>query len=171
MAGDMLFCPLTDSVPRHGNGYPHKGTVSDTRFSETLFGPRRVFHNFLNFTHWWTNYPEKADSFWKLMSSDGNGAWQNIIGHFVLSLIVTVVGCCILPKPLWIFCAGTFVNIFHEYVAEGCYVDPSFIDLWMDQTGLLLGMAVYLLFVRLKTRRVNKTVSLEKRSGEDNIQI
>ena len=43
------------------------------------------------------------------------------------------------------FSCGTALNIFHEYVAEGQYVGPSFIDLWLNQIGLLLAMLGYFL--------------------------
>jgi hypothetical protein len=156
MIGDLLFSISTDSVPRGGNGYNHKTSVSNTRFEDTLFGSKRVLHNFLNFLHWWVAWPENAASFWKLMSSDGNSAIQNIFGHFVLGTLITIAACAIFPKPIWIFCAGTIVNIFHEYVAEGCYVDPSFIDLWLDQSALVLGIAIFFLF-----RSVNATKKQE----------
>jgi len=50
--------------------------------------------------------------------------------------------------PLFVGALGTGMNVFHEYVAEGQYCDPSFIDLWLGQVGLLAGIALFIYLQR-----------------------
>jgi len=94
-----------------------------------------------------------------MQASDGNSFANNFCWHFIGSLALSALGLWLSRSLPWVFVCGTVVNVFHEYVAEGQYVDPSFIDLWLDQLGLLLAMLGYFLIrhrgaITLGVRRV-----------------
>ena len=100
--------------------------------------------NFRHFCHWWLACPPhvKAKPA-KLLSSDGNRLSTNLAGHFGGSLVLSLAALFLVPRPVLILLLGSGMNIFHEYVAEGQYVDPSFVDLWLDQLGLFLAVAFF----------------------------
>ena len=153
-AADFVVAPLTDSLS--GRGYAHRVTGLDASDPDygALRGYRRVKFNFRHFFHWWVAWPSGADADpVRLLSSDGNSVFHNLVGHFGGSLAASLLGMLIVPRALLIIALGTLMNVFHEYVAEGRYVDPSFVDLWLDQLGLFLAIAVFVLVVRWKSRR------------------
>jgi len=144
---DFFIMPAGDSYAAKGKGYRHGNTVLDTTdpYYQTLRGPGRVIFNFRNFLHWWTACPSGVGmSPIKILESDGNSIVQNVIGHFVLSFILSLIAVLLVPRPILICLLGTFMNIFHEYVSEGQYVDPSFVDLWLDQLGLFFAIILFL---------------------------
>ncbi len=161
ITGSLLLCildffaaPQTDPFAAKGNGYRHHIAglpVSDPDFA-VLRGWRRVRLNFRHFFVFWMDWPEKADSFTSFIRSDGNSFANNFYGHFLGSVILSLLGLWLSGSLIAVGICGTVVNIFHEYVAEGQYVDPSFIDLWLDQLGLLLAMAAFACLRQIRRR-------------------
>lgn len=160
---DFIVMPLTDSSARSGRGYKHHSLTmgaTDPDYYE-LRGYHRVIFNFKHFFHWWIAWPENCGlSPVKLLGSDGNSALQNFFGHFVLGTILTLLFIWFIPQPVTIFILGSLVNIFHEYIGEGQYVDPSFIDLWLGQLAILSGIICYycliLIFYRQNYKKNKK---------------
>ena len=149
---DFFCVPLTDIYPTERKGYQHStGAFSTDPYYDVLYGSGRVVFNFRHFGHWWTAWPlSKGLSPMKLVVSDGNSMVQNVGGHFVLSFILSLIAIFLVPRPVLVCALGTFMNIFHEYITEGHYCDPSFIDLWLSQLGLVLAIAFWLCAKRRK---------------------
>jgi len=141
-ASDFVLSPLTDPHAAAGRGYGHHVEAldpSDPHYGE-LRGWKRVRLNFRHFHIFWTHYPpNRQGGFRGFIASDGNSFANNFCGHFLGSIVLSALGLWLSHSLLWVFVCGTAVNIFHEYVAEGQYVDPSFIDLWLDQLGQPVG--------------------------------
>lgn len=146
---DVIQAPLTDRLARAGSGYPHQLTFApDATFVGELRSWKRVAFNFLHFGTWWFRYPGQEDG-WSLgavLKSDGNTVATNVVGHLIVGYVLALVGLGILPAPRLIFALGTGFNIFQEYVAEGVYVDPSFIDLWLGEIALVLALITHALW-------------------------
>ncbi len=155
---DFFIMPLCDPLAAQQKGYRHHNTVLDTtadNYYWTFRGFGRVIFNFRHFLHWWTAWPaSKGLSLTKLLVSDGNSIFTNVFGHFVLSFILAFIAIYLVPKPVLVCTLGTLMNIFHEYVAEGQYVDPSFIDLWLDQIGLILAIILFICIHRNGRTRI-----------------
>jgi len=154
-AADFVIAPATDRRAAGGRGYGHHARVpyrNDPAYG-ALRGHRRVMFNFRHFCHWWTAWPAGTGlSPMALVTSDGNVFTTNFFGHFVVSFVLCLLGLVVVRRILPVAVAGTAINIFHEYVSEGQYADPSFIDLWLDQLGLLLAVIV---FVAVRRSRKN----------------
>jgi len=153
VAGSLLICaldfvvaPRTDARAAAGEGYGHHVPgldAEDPDYGE-LRGWRRVWFNFRHFHLFWVQRPPNSQGgLTGLLASDGNSFANNFCWHFLGSLVLSALGLWLSRSLPWVFVCGTVVNVFHEYVAEGQYVDPSFIDLWLDQVGLLLAMLGY----------------------------
>ena len=147
---DFVLAPRTDPHAAQGRGYGHRVTTPQGPGHDASRGFPRVAFNFRHFFHWWLAYPPQCRAApGKLLSSDGNSLTTNLAGHLGGSFALSLAGVFLAPRPAIILILGTGVNIFHEYVAEGQYADPSFVDLWLDQLGLALAV---LLFVALRRR-------------------
>ena len=120
----------------------------------------RVGFNFQNFGAFWNparpcglswsehftaerSFTEGIDG---LITCDGNTLATNLLGQLLTGTIVTVVGILSM-WPHWEFAwgysafVGQLLNIWHQFVASGRFVDPSWVDLWLFTVGLLLGCA------------------------------
>ena len=159
---DFYGAPLTDPHAQAGNGYRHhvEGLDRSNSDFEVMRGWRRVRLNFKHFFLFWLDFPTNwKGSFVGLVTSDGNSFANNFYGHFIGSVIFSAAGLWLSRSLLWVGICGTLVNICHEYVAEGQYVDPSFIDLWLDQFGLFLAMGGFALIQLIAIRKTSKTDS------------
>jgi len=144
-AADFVLAPRTDPHAAQGHGYGHRATTPEAPGDDALRGFPRVAFNFRHFCHWWLAFPPHARAKpAKLLSSDGNRWTHNLAGHFGGSLVLSLAALFLVPRPVLILLLGTGMNIFHEYVAEGQYVDPSFVDLWLDQLGLFLAVVFFI---------------------------
>lgn len=155
-SADVHLVRRTDAVPARGAGYAHHSAepclTVDPDYS-VLFGAHRVRFNFRHFAVWWINWPAGVGTDLRaILSSDGNHLSQNLVGHLIGSMILVLLALWLVPRPLFIAALGTLINVFHEYVAEGWYADPSFVDLWLDQLGLVLALILWigLRFLRLR---------------------
>lgn len=152
---DFAVAPLTDPHAASGAGYGHRPSSPAGPDSGALRGYLRVRYNFRHFTHWWCAHPGWRGGWRGVVSSDGNSALTNLGGHLGGSFLLSLAGLWLVPWPWLILAAGTALNIFHELVAEGQYVDPSFVDLWLDQAGLLLALGLFALLRRWPARAVS----------------
>jgi len=141
---DLIWCPLTDKVPRHGKGYgSHRR--SEGVAPPVRFGLKRVIHNFRHFTVYWRP-PRKAGrgaGVPAFLTADGNSVWTNLGGHFGLSVLLCLTFLSLGARWTWVLAGATLVNVWHEYVSEGLYCDPSYVDLWLDQAGILLALGLF----------------------------
>jgi hypothetical protein len=55
-----------------------------------------------------------------------------------------------------VFIGANAMNIWHEYVAEGLYCDPSWVDLWLDSAGIATAMGLWFVLRNLPGRRSGK---------------
>ena len=143
LAADFWGAPLTDPVAAQRRGYSHHFAFpANALYVDELWGWKRVAFNFRHFNVWWTRCPrsERIRTVADFLRCDGNSAAVNLGGHFGGSFLLTLAGLAIWPVPRVILLCGMLVNVFHEYVAEGRYVDPSFVDLWLDTLGLVLAV-------------------------------
>ena len=137
---DFLVSCHSDQFCLEGRSY--KSTYSPEPMQ---WGLNRIAYNFRHFISFWEKPSPDRElySLKDLFESDSNSVFQNLT-HFFLFLIFSVAGTCLGFGALVIFLAGTVFNIIHEYIVEGCYVDPSFIDLWLGQLGIHFGLLIYL---------------------------
>jgi hypothetical protein len=70
------------------------------------------------------------------------------VGHLGLFLAGGIAAGLLGLPPLRAVILLTLINVAHEYVVEGSYVDPSHVDLWLDQLGALLGVGLFMLYQR-----------------------
>ena len=146
-AVDFLAAPRLDDVARRGEGYAHRSSVpsDNDAWADARYGRRRVLFNFRHFGFWWRDGPRHAGwSAADLLRSDGNSVWVNLGGHFGGAVALAMLGMAILPQARLVLAAGTVGNILHEYVVEGMYCDPSFVDLWLNQAGVIVGIGLFL---------------------------
>jgi len=147
VAADFLLAPMTDPLAARGNGYAHRtpGIGREKPEYNALRGYRRVVFNFRHWLYWWT--PKTSVSGSRLRSflaGDGNSALHNLVGHLFVIFMLALLAIWYVPRAGLVIAFGTFMNVFHEYIAEGQYVDPSFVDLWLDQLGLFLATVLFL---------------------------
>ena len=139
--GDLLFSPLTDPVARRMRAY--RSRYAPDVPGGTAFGTVRVLRNFRLFFRFWAPPPGVPRS-WRprdVLTADGNSVVENLAGHFGLAVLMVLSAIALgVPVPD-VLIAGTLINVWHEYVAEGLYCDPSWIDLWLDQAGLFTAVA------------------------------
>ena len=82
-------------------------------------------------------------------TSDGNPAWENLIGHpatwCLLGLFLRTRGHGRLSSLI----QGMIHSFMWEYVIEGCYVRPSGVDLITNTAGLLVALVFFGWSVRM----------------------
>lgn len=127
----------------YGEEFQSLGLKRDLRFS---LG--RVKHNFKHFFRYWVSAPAnvKIKSFQNFITLDGNPWYENIFGHLIIFSLFGFLYSLIGAGAFNTFLTGTIINIAHEYIVEGMYCDPSFVDLWLDTIGLLSGIIIYQIF-------------------------
>ncbi len=146
LLGDFFVVSRTDVVARSktGYGFDYPDTLVEQWQNTPQYGLQRIAYNLSHFSLFWTKTPNNIQikSFYQLMTIDGNSFWMNL-SHFILFFIFSALLMLLFGLSWWkVLILGMFVNIFHEYVAEGVYVDPSFIDLWSDTVGIILGILI-----------------------------
>ena len=76
-------------------------------------------------------------------TSDGNPAWENLIGHpgmwCLLGLFLRTRG----HGRLSSFIQGMIHSFMWEYVIEGCYTRPSGVDLITNTAGILIALVFF----------------------------
>lgn len=132
---------------RSGYGFGYAG-LTDTR-CVPRYGPGRVLYNFRHFWVFWRRLPpgRHPSSVGEWLTVDGNRAPENV-GHFLswglMALLMRLLGFSILQS----FLTPSALNIAHEFIIEGLYVDPSFLDLWLDEAGTVIGVLLAGLLLR-----------------------
>ena len=150
--GDFFIVSRTDAVARSKTGYSfnHPDTLTGQWQDTPQYGLKRIEYNLNHFSLFWTKIPPniQVKNFYQLMTLDGNPLWMNL-SHLVLFFIFSALLMLLFGLSWWkVLILGMFVNIFHEYISEGIYVDPSFIDLWLDNLGIILGIIFALIFFK-----------------------
>lgn len=134
----------------YGYNYPLGGQEQNLLYQR--YGWPRLVYNFSNFFQFWQAPPPGRTAhniieFFQLDVPPSTVLFN--IFHFFAFAIFAILLLYFFHLPLWlVFAIGIFFNVFHEYIAEGIYVDPSFNDLWTDSLGLLVGILVYIIFLR-----------------------
>lgn len=102
---------------------------------------------------------------WRLfLAGDGNPMASNLAWHLGGALALALLGLALSRNLPAVLVAGTAFNIWHEYVSEGRYVDPSCIDLWFGQTALAVAAALWLAMRgrrRAHSRRATRIARVE----------
>lgn len=146
-AVDYINVSGCNPVIKNGRGYSHCEFArlwTGAAETDNICGWNRVGFNFRHFFKWWFILPRaKTAGIKQLLTSDGNYIETNLIGHLGGSALLVLIALFLSGSVPTVVAAGTAINIFHEYVAEGRFCDPSFMDLWLDQIGILLAIAVY----------------------------
>jgi len=153
---DFFVIGKIDKVSRAGQGYGFNYPLSarEQHLLYQRYGWPRIVYNFSHFFQFWLSPPpaKKFHNLWDFLHLDvpPSSVLFNIL-HFFAFLIFALVLLYFFRLPLWfVFLSGLFFNIFHEYISEGIYVDPSFNDLWTDTIGLLAGLLLVVIFVKKK---------------------
>jgi hypothetical protein len=145
--GDFFIISRYDPVCWNKQGYGFGKIGKQTENTpEVKFGWERVGYNFKNFSVFWqkslTNSYHNLKEFLVL---DGNSIWNNLF-HFSFFIGFTLILLFYFDFSLLnTFLIGNFLSIFHEYVAEGICVNPSFVDLWIDLLGIFFGILIFVL--------------------------
>ena len=136
-----------DSIAKSGAGYGHQEFVKPwpgAAATDKASGWDRAGFNFRHFFKWWFVFPPNRRGGIKgALTSDGNGLLNNLGGHLLGSAFLIFIALWLFRSIPLVVIAGTAMNIFHEYAAEGRFCDPSPVDLWLDQIGILLALAAY----------------------------
>jgi hypothetical protein len=139
-----------------GYGYNYPLGANEQSLLYQHYGWPRLIYNFSHFFQFWQS-PPPDKTFHNLLgflSLDipPSTIIFNVLHFFAFAIFVFLLLYFLhLPIGL-VFLIGMFFNIFHEYIAEGIYVDPSFNDLWTDTIGLLVGLLAYELATNFKIR-------------------
>ncbi|NOY83132.1 MAG: hypothetical protein GXP31_19220 [Kiritimatiellaeota bacterium] len=154
MLGDLIWSPLTDPTARRSGGYGSNRTREGVS-PPVRFGPRRVLHNFRNFAVFWRPPAgrRRKSGLTGFLTADGNSLTTNLFGHFGLAVLLCLIFLGLGANWTWVAAGATLVNIWHEYVSEGMYCDPSYVDLWLDQAGIGFALAGFALFRLLRNWR------------------
>lgn len=152
LLGDFFIVSRTDAAARSkiGYGFDYPDTLVGQWQNTPQYGLQRLAYNFGHFSLFWTKTPNNIQikSFYQLMTVDGNPLWMNL-SHLILFFIFAILLMRLFKLSWWqVLLIGIIVNIFHEYVAEGIYVDPSFIDLWLDSLGTIVGIIFAVIFFK-----------------------
>ncbi len=135
MVVDPVLSLLTD--PQALKGYP-----SDYFPHGPHWGVERVEENLSHFPVFWVKPPRPISSPGSFFTCDGNSAATNLLGHGgpfgLYGLLLPLVGI----STGITFITGLFINVYHEYIAEGLYCDPSFCDLWISTVSLVVGLLI-----------------------------
>lgn len=146
-----------------GYGYNYPLGSNEQNLLYQHYGWPRLVYNFSHFFQFWQS-PPPGKTFHNLLgflSLDipPSTIFFNILHFFAFAFFAFLL-LYFLRLPIWmVFLIGIFFNIFHEYIAEGIYVDPSFNDLWTDSLGLLTGLLTYEVVTNFKIR-----INLDKNS-------
>lgn len=144
------FDPICYS--KQGYGFSYATGESAEVLNSIRFSPERIGYNFSHFSLFWTkpSFGKNFNSLIDFLKLDGNPLWLNI-GHFVAFFIFTLILFYIFRLNfVSVFLINLVFNIFHEYIAEGICIDPSFNDLWVNTVGCLIGI---LFFILCRVRR------------------
>lgn len=138
------------SARKIGYSYHYPLGVGEQNLLYQRYGWQRVVYNFKHFFQFWQSPPpgKRFHNLREFLQLDvpPSTVFFNIL-HFFAFAIFAFLLLYFLRLPIWlVFLIGVFFNIFHEYIAEGIYLDPSFNDLWTDTIGLLVGMLIYIIF-------------------------
>lgn len=156
--GDYFFLARLDPISRRQVGYPfsYPSTVINQWQDTPYYGLKRIGYNFGHFGLFWLKMSEGAvnNNFYQFFTQDGNPLWMNK-AHLICFFLFTLILLWWFRIKWWLaFLIGFFINVFHEYVAEGIYVDPSFIDLWIDLVGIILGLFIGLVVLRYQNKKI-----------------
>lgn len=153
---DFFLIGRIDPISRAGQGYGFGYYLKEKeqKMIYHQYGWERIKYNFRNFFQFWREPPlgKKYSNLKEFLLLDvpPSKLLFNIL-HFFAFLIFTLLLFYFFHLPVWlVFLIGMFFNIFHEYVAEGIYLDPSFNDLWTNTLGLLVGLLLGLIFIKKK---------------------
>ncbi len=151
---DFFIIGRLDPVCRKGQGYGFGYYLGkeEQRMIHYQYGFERIKYNFRNFFQFWAGptFGRRYYSLKEFLTLDGNSLIWNV-SHFLCFFIFSLILLLFFKlNPLSVFLIGLLVNIFHEYIAEGIYVDPSFNDLWLDLLGTLSGILIGIIFGRIR---------------------
>jgi len=137
-----------------GYGYQYPLGSNEQHLLYQRYGWPRIIYNFSNFFQFW-QAPPPGRIFSNLIEflylDVPPSTFLFNIFHFFAFLIFALILLRFFCLPIWaVFLIGMFFNIFHEYIAEGIYIDPSLPDLWIDTIGLLTGILIFNLFFKKK---------------------
>ncbi len=144
---DYFHIAGIDSITKSGAGYGHQEFVKPwpgAAGTDKASGWDRAVFNFRHFFKWWAVFPpNRRGGIEGALTSDGNGLLNNLGGHLLGSAVLVFVALLFFRSIPLVVIAGTAMNIFHEYIAEGRFCDPSPVDLWLDQIGIMIAVALY----------------------------
>jgi len=151
---DFFVIGKIDPVSRAGQGYGFNYPLrADEQFLiYQRYGWPRIKYNFRHFFQFWLSPPigKSFRNLKELLSLDipPSTLFFNVL-HFFAFFIFTIILFYFFHLSFWqIFLISLFFNIFHEYIAEGIYLDPSFNDLWTNSLGLLVGLLISVIFIK-----------------------
>ena len=159
---DFVHITRSNPMTTEGHGYNHHEFAklwAGAAETANICSWNRVGFNFRHFIKWWV-VPPRMNGFGvtQMLTSDGNCLETNLAGHLGGSTLLVLIALWLSGSVPMVVVAGTAINIFHEYVAEGRYCDPSFVDLWLDQAGILLAVTVCR-FVSWKAPRLRRRIN------------
>lgn len=151
---DFFVIGKIDPISREGLGYGF-GYFLGPKEQHLLYqkyGWPRIVYNFSHFFQFWLS-PPVGKSFKNIkeffyLDIPPSTIFFNIL-HFFAFLFFALILLILFHLPIWqVFFICLFFNIFHEYIAEGIYLDPSFNDLWTNLLGTLFGILLGMIFFK-----------------------
>jgi len=148
---DFFIIGKLDEVSRRheGYGYYYPLKEKEQHLLYQRYGWPRILYNFSHFFQFWLSPPpgKRFHNLWEFLNLDvPPSSFLFNICHFFAFFLFSLFLLYFFRLPiLVVFLIGIFFNIFHEYIAEGIYMDPSFNDLWVNLLGNLFGLLIWLL--------------------------
>ncbi len=146
---DFFVIGKIDKLSRQkiGYGFNYPLGAKEQHLLYQRYGWQRIIYNFSHFFQFWLS-PPPGKSFKNLneflhLDIPPSTLTFNIL-HLFAFLFFSLILLYFFRLPIWlVFLIGIFFNIFHEYVAEGIYIDPSFNDLWTNLLGIIFGLLLF----------------------------
>ncbi|MDD2646612.1 MAG: hypothetical protein PHV78_02065 [Patescibacteria group bacterium] len=147
---DFFLVPQINIIcrDRQGFGFSYQTGESQQRLSLIKYGSARIIYNFRHFFVFWSKAPfgKTYHNLNEFLHLDNSALSFNIL-HFFAFLIFALVLFYFFQLKIWqVFLIGLGFNVFHEFIAEGICIDPSFNDLWVNMIGLLVGIMAWEIF-------------------------
>lgn len=154
---DFFIIPNLGIICRQHQGYGFSYSTGERaeRLAEIQYSGQRVAYNFKHFLLFWTQPPLSSgyNSLMEFLRLDHSALFFNII-HFFAFFIFALLLLFFWQLPTYLTVViGLFFSIFHEYVAEGICMDPSYNDLWVNLLGTLIAVLIWEIFILFKNHR------------------
>jgi VanZ family protein len=140
--------PVCRQAQGYGFGYPASFRLEE--ISQKKFGFSRIVYNFQNFFIFWLGpgFGKTYHNLKEFLLLDYSVLIFNILHFFAFLIFAFILLYFFRFNVFLVLIISLFFNLFHEYIAEGICMDPSFNDLWVNLIGSLVGSLIGVILVK-----------------------